>query len=146
MGHGVFDAEIWPKARGCRSDLHDDVPGPRARESYFALDLREIQYLNRAIKLCGLAILIAFAFILFGPQVSIICLSTVLIALGFFCGAEMMCFTGAVHYTTRENSGMTIGVVNTLNMLGGALLQQGIGWLLDRQSGRQRRQPWGKNL
>jgi sugar phosphate permease len=91
--------------------------------------------LNRAIKLCGLAILLAFAFILFGPQVSILCLSTVLIALGFFCGAEMMCFTGAVHYTTRENSGMTIGVVNTLNMLGGALLQQGIGWLLDRQWG-----------
>lgn len=89
--------------------------------------------LNKAIKLCGLAILIAFAFILFGPQVSIIFLSIVLVGLGFFCGAEMMCFTGAVHYTTKENSGMTIGVVNTLNMLGGALLQQGIGWLLDKQ-------------
>jgi len=89
--------------------------------------------LNKAIRLCGLAILIAFAFILFGPHINLLCLSAVLIALGFFCGAEMMCFTGAVYYTTRENSGMTIGVVNTLNMLGGAILQQGIGWILDRQ-------------
>jgi sugar phosphate permease len=90
-------------------------------------------YLNRAIRLCSVAIMLAFAFILFGPLVNITLLSLVLSALGFFCGAEMMCFTGAVHFTTRENSGMTIGVVNTLNMLGGALLQQGIGWLLDKQ-------------
>jgi MFS family permease len=89
--------------------------------------------LNKAIRLCSIAILLAFAFILFGPHVGIVCLSIVLVGLGFFCGAEMMCFTGAVHYTTRENSGITIGVVNTLNMLGGALLQQGIGWLLDKQ-------------
>lgn len=91
------------------------------------------QVLNTAIRLCGLAILLAFSFILLGPNLGLATLSLVLILLGIFCGAEMMCFTGAVHYTTRENSGMTIGVVNTLNMLGGALLQQGIGWVLDNQ-------------
>jgi sugar phosphate permease len=89
--------------------------------------------LNKAIRLCGLAILLIFAVILYGPKLSIVNLSAVFIALGIFCGAEMMCFTGAVHYSAKNNSGLIIGVVNTLNMLGGALLQQGIGWLLDKQ-------------
>ncbi len=89
--------------------------------------------LDGAIKLCGLAILLTFSVILFGPNISMLSLSMLLVLLGVFCGAEMMCFTGAINYTTRENSGMTIGVVNTLNMLGGAILQQGIGYLLDAQ-------------
>lgn len=45
----------------------------------------------------------------------------------------MMCFAGATLYTTPDNSGLTIGVVNTLNMLGGAILQQAIGTGLDFQ-------------
>ena len=89
--------------------------------------------LNKAIRLCSFAIMFAFGFILFGPTLNIYYLSIALIFLGFFCGAEMMCFTGAINYTTPENSGITIGVVNTLNMLGGAILQQGIGFILDSQ-------------
>jgi MFS family permease len=89
--------------------------------------------LNETIKICGMGILIIFAYILFGPNLSIFSITLLLILLGIFCGAEMICFTGAVHYTHSGNSGLTIGVVNTLNMLGGALLQQGIGFLLDRR-------------
>ncbi len=93
--------------------------------------------LDQAIKLCGFGIFIVFGFILFGPNVGIGGLTALLILLGIFCGAEMMCFTGAVRYTTPETSGMTLGVVNTLNMLGGAILQQAIGFLLDvRWSGQ----------
>lgn len=91
------------------------------------------QILDQAIRVCGAAILLIFSLILFGPHFGLVSLSIVLVLLGVFCSAEMMCFTGAVHYTTPENSGMTIGVVNTLNMLGGALLQQGIGYILDAQ-------------
>lgn len=89
--------------------------------------------LNQAIRVCGIMLFFAFSLILFGPSLSIPVLSSVLILLGIFCSAEMMCFTGAAHYTTRENSGLTLGVVNTLNMLGGAILQQGIGYALDTQ-------------
>lgn len=89
--------------------------------------------LNEAIRVCGVLLLLAFALILFGPNLGLLPLSVVLICLGVFCSAEMMCFTGAVHFTTPENSGLTLGVVNTLNMLGGAILQQSIGYALDAQ-------------
>ncbi|MBL8687438.1 MAG: hypothetical protein JNK86_08380, partial [Alphaproteobacteria bacterium] len=36
-------------------------------------------------------------------------------------------------YTSPSYSGLALGVVNTLNMLGGALVQQTIGWYLDFQ-------------
>lgn len=89
--------------------------------------------LNLTIQICGVAILGLFAFLLYGPPISGFELIFVLIALGFFCGAEMMCFTGALLFSNPNNSGITIGVVNTLNMLGGAILQQFIGYNLDLQ-------------
>ncbi len=89
--------------------------------------------LNLTIQICGVAILALFAFLLYGPAINGFQLIFVLIALGFFCGAEMMCFTGALLYSNPNNSGITIGVVNTLNMLGGAILQQFIGYNLDLQ-------------
>lgn len=91
------------------------------------------QILDRAIRVCGFALLLVFSLILFGPNLGLPALTAALVLLGIFCSAEMMCFTGAVHYTTPENSGMTIGVVNTFNMLGGAFLQQGVGYVLDAQ-------------
>ena len=89
--------------------------------------------LNRSIQVCSLGVLATFTCLLWGPNLGVVGLTALLILLGIFCGAEMICFTGAIHYTTPENSGMTLGVVNTLNMLGGALLQQAIGFLLDLQ-------------
>ena len=71
--------------------------------------------------------------ILYGPSMGMGMLSVILLALGLFCGGEMMCFTGAVSYTTPQTSGLTLGVANTLNMLGGAFLQQLIGFGLDWQ-------------
>ncbi len=60
-------------------------------------------------------------------------LTLLLILIGICCGAEMICFTGALLHTQASNSGVTIGVVNTLNMLGGAVLQQFIGFCLDKR-------------
>lgn len=87
--------------------------------------------LDRAIQICGLGIIILFGFLLYGPTINNMQLTMLLICLGFFCGAEMMCFTGALLYSNPNNSGLTIGIVNTLNMLGGAILQQFIGYSLD---------------
>lgn len=89
--------------------------------------------LNRGIQVCGFALLLFMALILYGPPMGIWEMTLCLLGLGFFCGGEMMCFTGAVSYTTPLTSGLTLGVVNTLNMLGGALLQQLIGFGLDWQ-------------
>ena len=89
--------------------------------------------LNRLIQICGLALLSLFAFMLYGPLLPHWGLVLTMISLGFFCGAEMMCFTGALLYTNESNSGTTLGVVNTLNMLGGAILQSLIGTFLDFQ-------------
>ena len=90
-------------------------------------------FLNGGIKVSSFAILICFSIVLYGKVVGIGVLTVVLFVLGFFCGAEMMCFTGAVLHTSHDNSGVTLGVVNTMNMLGGAVLQELIGWGLDLQ-------------
>lgn len=87
--------------------------------------------LNESIQACTFCLFALFAYILFAPSFSYYPVLGFLIILGLFSSAEMVCFTGAVLYTTQENSGLTIGIVNTLNMLAGAILQQGIGTFLD---------------
>lgn len=87
--------------------------------------------LNRSIQFCSIALVFSFSFVVFGPVVSEWKLGFLLILTGVFCGAEMVCFTGATYGANAKNSGLIIGVVNTFNMLGGALLQQLIGFLLD---------------
>ena len=89
--------------------------------------------LNRTIRYCTLGLLITSSIIIFGPAFSKGALTVIMLLVGVFCGAEMICFTGALLHTTPANSGLTIGVVNTFNMLGGAILQQLIGSLLDMQ-------------
>ncbi len=89
------------------------------------------QLLNRSIRISIVGVLAVFGLLLYGPLVSPILLMMLLTLLGIFCGAEMLCFTGAGQHTHVRNVGMTLGVVNTLNMLGGGLLQQVIGIGLD---------------
>ncbi|MBA3662030.1 MAG: MFS transporter [Gammaproteobacteria bacterium] len=89
-------------------------------------------YLNRSIRLSACAVLVLFGLLLYGPILSQSMLMVLLTLLGIFCGAEMLCFTGAGQYTHTYNVGITLGVVNTLNMLGGGLLQQLIGFGLDQ--------------
>lgn len=93
----------------------------------------KLRKLNQAIIICSIGILITFTCILYGPIINTTALISLLILLGFFCGAEMMCFTGVLYSARKVESGEIIGVVNTMNMLGGAILQQLVGWGLDRQ-------------
>lgn len=87
--------------------------------------------LNAGILCCGVGILSLFSLLVYGPELSYNELSILLVMLGFFCGAEMMCFTGALLFSDEDNSGEVIGVVNTFNMLGGAFLKYGVGLSLD---------------
>ena len=87
--------------------------------------------LNFGIFICSAGILALFSMLLYSSGLSYNTLIVILLALGILCGAEMMCFTGALVFADRDNSGEVIGVVNTCNMLGGALLKYGIGFFLD---------------
>jgi len=89
--------------------------------------------MNATIIACGFGILATFSMILYSSINDIFIIKVLFVLLGFFCGAEMMCFTGALFRSNKFDSGEIIGVVNTLNMLGGAMLQQLIGWSLDKQ-------------
>ncbi len=93
----------------------------------------KMEKLDRGIQISSVALLFVFSIILYGPILPSWALVSLLILVGFFCGSEMMCFTGAALNTTKENSGISLGVVNTLNMLGGAVLQNVIGVGLDLQ-------------
>lgn len=89
--------------------------------------------LNASVITCGCGLLILLSALIYMPSFSITVLVMVLFIIGFFCGAEMMCFTGALEESNKYDSGQIIGVVNTLNMLGGAVVQQLIGYFLDKQ-------------
>ena len=89
--------------------------------------------LKETIQLCAVGILLSLFALLFVETLSIFQLSFLLTLIGIFCGAEMICFSGAAQHSPLSCSGLTLGVVNTLNMLGGAVIQQIIGWYLDRQ-------------
>ena len=89
--------------------------------------------LRRYILLSALGIAIAITTILVFDNIPAWGLVIILSSVGFFCGAEMICFTGAASYATNTNSGLLLGVVNTLNMLGGGLANQVIGSYLEYQ-------------
>lgn len=87
--------------------------------------------LNTAIFWCGLGILSLFSLLIYSDDLSYNQISAIMLGLGFFCGAEMMCFTGALLFADGSNSGEVIGVVNTFNMLGGSFMKYWVGISLD---------------
>lgn len=88
---------------------------------------------NLHIAMCTWGLLACFCLLLYSDSLTIAQLYLLLILTGFLCGAEMMCFSGALEPRVGLQSGQIIGVVNTLNMLGGAIIQQVIGFILDMQ-------------
>jgi len=88
--------------------------------------------LNTTIRICIFGILSTLCAILFLPNLGTWEISTLFLLLGLFCGAEMLCFLGIVKYAPAGKTGVTFGITNTANMLGGAVAQQIIGFLLDR--------------
>lgn len=88
---------------------------------------------TRAIQVCSAILLVIFLMILALPWIPMYALMVMYLLIGILCGAEMICFTGVVSQSTPQTSGLLIGFVNTLNMGGGAILQQIIGTSLDMQ-------------
>ncbi len=88
---------------------------------------------TRTIQICGIGLLGLFSLMLVAQTLSLLALKGIFLLIGCLCGAEMICFSGALVGSEQRTSGLTIGFVNTLNMLGGAILQQIIGYTLDLQ-------------
>ena len=65
------------------------------------------------------------------PFFSLEILSGLFFLTGFFCGSEMLCFSNALGHAPERLSGTVTGFVNCIVMLGGALIQQLVGFLLD---------------
>lgn len=87
--------------------------------------------LNKLIQLSIVSLFILFAALVYVPDFSQLSLTILLISIGFFCGAEMLCFAAVLKHTNSKTSGLTIGVVNTLNMLSSAILQHTVGIYLE---------------
>lgn len=71
---------------------------------------------------------LCFSLVIFHTDIRL--LTSTLFLLGFFSGAEMLCFTGGVIGANKNNSGIMVGVLNTLNMLFGGVLQQIVGVII----------------
>jgi MFS family permease len=83
------------------------------------------------IKLCAITLLGLFLGFMLTPELPLAAAKIILFLMGIFSGAIMMSFTGASLETTKETSGLTLSIVNTFNMFGGAILNQMIGGLLE---------------
>lgn len=86
---------------------------------------------KEVIQFCAVGIMVSLMVVLYADTLSISQLTILLTLIGAFCGGEMICFAAAALKSPAAHSGLTLGIVNTLNMLGGAIVQQLIGYYLD---------------
>lgn len=88
---------------------------------------------NKKFILLGLGMIAAsFYSLVYGPHYSIAMASGLCLMIGFFSGVEMLCFANACSVLPSRMAGIVTGFVNGVVMLGGSLLQQMIGYVLDR--------------
>lgn len=87
--------------------------------------------LDKIIVSSILILLLLFSVIVYGDNLTNSEIVQLLILMGFFCGAVIVCYSGALRFIDVRSSGLAIGVINTCNILSGALLQQVIGCYLD---------------
>lgn len=88
---------------------------------------------NKRFILLGLAMIaLGFYSLVYGPHYSIGMASGLCLMIGFFSGVEMLCFANACSVLPPRMAGIVTGFVNGVVMLGGSLLQQFIGYVLDR--------------
>ncbi|MBP9753037.1 MAG: MFS transporter [Proteobacteria bacterium] len=88
--------------------------------------------INQGIQIGLVCTCLTFLTILYGNFESLYVLKIFLFLFGFFAGAEMLCFTGVSNNAQDGIRGLALGFANTVNMVGGAILQQVIGLLLDK--------------
>lgn len=87
----------------------------------------------RGVRVCCIVLICLFGIIIYGPsQLPSFVLQTVLFALGFFACADILCFALAAQLSTPKTSGLIVGWVNTVNMLGFTFFQYFVAQALDK--------------
>lgn len=89
------------------------------------LDRKKFVLLGLCTIACGLT---AFTF---GVHTSLLAVSCLLFIIGFFAGTEMLCFANACEAVAPAMAGTVTGFVNCIVMLGGSILQNIVGIVMD---------------
>ncbi len=97
-----------------------------------------LPYFSEKIKKLNLVIIIAllcnaslFCVMLFVDKLTIEQLYYLVCGIGFFCGAEMICFNAAWYIVPRNASALTVGVINSFSIIFNAIFQYAVGILID---------------
>jgi Sugar phosphate permease len=84
------------------------------------------------VRVCCWSVVALFAVLIYATnQISGVVLQTALFFLGFFAYGDVLCFALAAQLSTPKTSGLIVGWVNTINMIGLTLLQMFVGHSLD---------------
>jgi sugar phosphate permease len=83
------------------------------------------------ISVSTLSLVLLVSLVVYYPYLSVNALSGCLFLIGFFSGAEMLCFTSATESVDQRFAGMVTGFINCVVMLGGAFFQEQVGKILD---------------
>jgi MFS family permease len=88
---------------------------------------------RKPIYLVGLLFAIAgWSLVWLVPGLPVALLVAVMVLTGFFSGCVIIAFAWAKESTPAHLAGTTSGVANMGNMIGGMIMQPGVGWVLDR--------------
>jgi MFS family permease len=74
--------------------------------------------------------IVFFGSLIFVDTQNMAVIKFILFGLGFLASAEMLCFTAASNISTDQMRGISLGIVNTINMVGSGFLQQCIGFFI----------------
>ena len=86
----------------------------------------------KGVRTCCIILVALFGVLIYIPNtIPVFILQSILFALGFFACADVLCFALAAQESTPQTSGLIIGWVNTINMLGLTLLQMLVAHSLD---------------
>lgn len=88
---------------------------------------REIHFGIQIIFLITIALFTSLTFI---DTQNITIIKFILFGLGFVASAEMLCFTAASNISSEQVRGISLGLVNTINMVGSGFLQQCVGFFI----------------
>ena len=84
------------------------------------------------VRVCCWSVAALFAVLIYATnQIPGFALQSVLFFLGFFAYGDVLCFALAAQLSTPKTSGLIVGWVNTINMIGLTLLQMFVGHSLD---------------
>lgn len=76
-------------------------------------------------------IIFSLIFLLYGGRMPVFMLTVILVFIGIFSSAEILCFSAASHHTTPKTSGTILSIVNAFSVIGSATMMQVVGYLLD---------------